>query len=264
VRRRTGQNQHEQGEFTIMNKENQLVTLHGRNATTTSLIVAKVLGKRHDNVIRAIENLIADLPANDRRNFEGVNGLNFEESKYIDSKGETRKMYEMTRDGFSLLAMGFTGKKALEWKLKFLAAFNLMEKTLLNQQNLSWQQDRNQGKIARRGETDVIQRFVEYAINQGSKKAQMYYMNITNMTYRALFLVADASPKPFRDILDSMQLSFLTTAEYLIQAALDEGMKKSMYYKDVYQLCRDRVVGYAQQLPSNRLEVRPAQSLLFN
>ena len=234
----------------------QLVTLHGRNATTTSLIVADGFGKKHKNVLQAIETLIADLPEKDRLNFKPI--------FYLDAMNRKQMMFDMTRDGFSLLAMGFTGKKALEWKLKFLAAFNLMEKTLLNQQNLSWQESRQQSKIGRRDETDVIQQFVNYAINQGSKKAQMYYMNITSMTYKALFLVTAASPKPFRDMLDSMQLSFLTTAEYLIQAALDEGMKKSMHYKDVYQLCRERVVGYAQQLPVHRLEVRPAQSMLFN
>ena len=237
-----------------MTKEMQLVTLHGRNATTTSLIVASKFDKRHDNVIRSIKKIDCSTE---------FSLLNFKESTYVDERGKVQPMYEITRDGFSFLAMGFTGKKASYFKEQFISAFNLMEQTLLNKQNLSWQQDRNQGKIARKSETDVIQQFVEYAINQGSKKAQMYYMNITNMTYKALFLVSAASPKPFRDILDSMQLSFLTTAEYLIQAALDEGMKKSMYYKDVYQLCRDRVVGYAQQLPTNRLEVRPAQSLLF-
>jgi hypothetical protein len=170
----------------------------------------------------------------------------------------------MNRDGFSLLAMGFTGKKALEWKLKFLAAFNLMEQTLLNQQNLSWKEARDNNKLARREETDTIVEFVEYATKQGSKNARKYFINLTTMTYRALFLVYEASPKPFRDLLDVAQMSFLTTAEYLIQAALEEGMTQSMFYKDIYQLARDRVTGYAVQLPKHRLEVKPAQSLLFS
>lgn len=55
----------------------------------------------------------------------------FIESQYINERGRTYKAYEMTRDGFSLLVMGFTGKKALDWKLKYIDAFNLMEQQLL-------------------------------------------------------------------------------------------------------------------------------------
>jgi hypothetical protein len=162
-------------------------------------------------------------------------------------------MYEMNRDAFSLLAMGFTGKKALEWKLKFLQAFNRMEKALLNQQNLSWQQQRNESKLARHVETDAIARFVEYATLQGSTSAKMYYLNITKMTHQALFLVKQASTQPFRNVLDSMQLSFLTTAEYLIQQALEDGMVSGLHYRDIYALARNRVTHYAEHLPKLKL-----------
>ena len=86
---------------------------------------------RHDNVLRAIDNLLDSL-------------LNFEESSnmFIVSKrkadnGQYHKMYLMNRDGFTLLAMGFTGKAALEWKLKYIAAFNEMEKKLTEQPQLT-------------------------------------------------------------------------------------------------------------------------------
>lgn len=234
----------------------QLVAVHGKKATTTSLLVAEIFGKQHKNVLQAIDSLIADLPESDRLNFQPVG--------YLDAKGERRPMYEMTRDGFSLLAMGFTGKKALEWKLKFLKAFNFMEQSLLNQKNLSWQEARSNNKVGRHDETDVIARFIEYAAKQGSQNAQTYYMNLTKMTYRALFLVGEASPQPFRDMLDTLQITFLTTAEFIVQAALEEGMSKLMHYKDIYLLARNKVTGFAVQLPVYRLEVRPAQALLFH
>lgn len=240
---------------------NQLVTLHGRKATTTSLKVAEVFGKRHDNVMRDIKQILSDCAA---LKIEDRSRLNFQPSEYTDTTGRKLPMYEMNRAGFSLLAMGFTGKKALEWKVKYIVAFDLMEQALLNQQNLSWQEARTNNKIGRREETDAILQFVEYATKQGSKNARKYFINLTSMTYRALFLVYEASPKPFRDLLDVAQMSFLTTAEYLVQAALDEGMKQGLLYKDIYQMARDRVTGYAVQLPKNRLEVKPAQSLLFS
>lgn len=54
-------------------------------------------------------------------------------SEYVDSKGETRNEYLLTRDGFSLVVMGFTGTKALEWKLKYIDAFNKMESAIKEQ-----------------------------------------------------------------------------------------------------------------------------------
>lgn len=86
--------------------------------------VADDFNKRHANVLRDIENLISTDSKLSSLNY-------FIESSYTDAKGETRKEYLLTRDGFSLLVMGFTGKKALEWKLKYIDAFNRMEKEII-------------------------------------------------------------------------------------------------------------------------------------
>lgn len=88
---------------------------------TTSRKVAEYFEKEHKHVIRDIEKLIS-------------NGSNFGLvkmffiSQYKDKKGETRKEYLLTFDGFSLLVMGFTGPKALEFKLAYIKAFNEMKK----------------------------------------------------------------------------------------------------------------------------------------
>lgn len=106
----------------------ELVIMRDRQAVTTSLQVAKNFEKRHDNVLRDIENLHKDV-----LNFEEM----FIESTELDSYGRDRRIYYMNRDGFSLLAMGFTGKKALQFKLKYIDAFNRMEKQLQQQKPLS-------------------------------------------------------------------------------------------------------------------------------
>ncbi|HIC3448849.1 TPA: Rha family transcriptional regulator [Campylobacter coli] len=90
--------------------------------TTTSLDIAAVFNKRHDNIIAKIETFPKD-------NFTK---LNFELSKYIDSTGRILPCYKITRDAFSLLVMGFTGEKAYKWKILFIKAFNEMEKRLRN------------------------------------------------------------------------------------------------------------------------------------
>lgn len=101
---------------------NELINIKNDEAVTTSLQVAEVFGKRHDNVLRAIDNLLKTLLKN-----EDTPKMFFI-SKQKATDGQTHRMYYMNRDGFSLLVMGFTGKKALDWKVKYIQAFNQMEK----------------------------------------------------------------------------------------------------------------------------------------
>ncbi|EAJ6150254.1 Rha family transcriptional regulator [Campylobacter sp. CNRCH_2016_3089] len=111
---------------------NNLVVINGQNVelevqgadqvTCTSLSVAEVFNKNHKNIIRKINEFPKD-------NFTK---LNFEPSKYTDSTGRVLPCYKITRDGFSLLVMGFTGEKAYKWKIEFIKAFNEMEKCLKN------------------------------------------------------------------------------------------------------------------------------------
>ena len=106
-----------------MNAIQQLVEQHEGKAVTSSMKVAEVFGKQHKNVIQAIEKLLEDQDV--------FNRLNFQPVEYVDAKGEKRPMYEMDRDGFTLLAMGFTGKQALQFKLSYIDAFNKAEALLM-------------------------------------------------------------------------------------------------------------------------------------
>lgn len=231
-------------EFQRIPTQSQLVESRSGKAVTTSLLIAEKFGKRHSHVLEAIQKIEAP---------QCFTEPNFRLSEYTDTTGRTLPMYCITRDGFMFLAMGFKGKKAAEWKVKFIGAFSLMEETLLRQQNLSWQQARLEGKTVRRELTDTVSDFVEYATAQGSQNARQYYRNITTMTYRALFFVRAASPKPFRDMLDTMQSIFLATAEYIASKALAEGMRQKLPYKDIYALARDKVTAYAATLPQQAM-----------
>lgn len=90
--------------------------------------IAENFDKNHRDVLRAVDNLKEDV-----RNFAQM----FFESTEPDSYGREQRAYLMNRDGFTLLAMGFTGKAALEWKLKYIAAFNEMEKKLAEKPQLT-------------------------------------------------------------------------------------------------------------------------------
>lgn len=94
--------------------------------------VAENFGKQHKNVLQYIENIISQNPilASDvKADFSALTSM-FYESSYKAGTGKSYKEYLMNRDGFSLLVMGFTGKEAMEWKIKYINAFNEMEKKL--------------------------------------------------------------------------------------------------------------------------------------
>ncbi len=113
---------------------NNLVQISDNNQlTTTSLKIADVFGKRHEQVLRAIDKLKNEL-SDSQHNFVSAdfNRLNFQPVEYIDKQGKPRKQYTITRDGFTLLAMGFTGKKAMKFKIDFINAFRAMETELMN------------------------------------------------------------------------------------------------------------------------------------
>lgn len=109
------------------------ITLFNQNGRilASSLDVAEKFGKSHNHVIRDIEDIIS------KSDCPNLDSEMFVESTYQNSRGKTYKCYLMNRDGFSLLAMGFTGKEALQWKLKYIDAFNQMEEKLKDGNYLS-------------------------------------------------------------------------------------------------------------------------------
>ena len=107
--------------------DTQIVTIQGDHPTTNTLIIAEHFGKSHKDVLRDLRLLIADCD-------EDFNERNFAPIKYIDSRGREKPMYSLTRDGFILLSMGFTGAKATKLKIAFIHEFNRMESELKNRQ----------------------------------------------------------------------------------------------------------------------------------
>lgn len=98
----------------------------GRNdqVLTNSLLVAEKFGKEHKHVLDAIRELIQGCA-------ETSADPMFVETIYVNEQNRQEyPMFVMNRDGFTLLAMGFTGKKALKFKLDYIAAFNAMERSL--------------------------------------------------------------------------------------------------------------------------------------
>lgn len=111
----------------IFENDEALVKVENNQIVTDSRSVAEHFGKRHDNVMVAIGGILKNKETQQM----------FCKTTYVNEQNnQTYPMYLMNRDGFSLLVMGFTGKAALEWKLKYIDAFNEMEKQLANKNTL--------------------------------------------------------------------------------------------------------------------------------
>lgn len=96
---------------------NPVIHIHRQKVTTSSIAVAEYFGKRHDTVLRSIRNIECS---------DEFRRRNFAESSYLNEQGKKQPSFEMTKDGFTMLAFGFTGKQAAAFKEKYIEAFNKM------------------------------------------------------------------------------------------------------------------------------------------
>ena len=106
-----------------INNINVNFSVTGERVFIGSLELSEVFEKNHANILRIINKLTDD----------EFKSANFIKHSYIDKTGRVLPCYNLTRDGFSLLVMGFTGEKAYQWKIEFIKAFNMMEAELRRQ-----------------------------------------------------------------------------------------------------------------------------------
>ena len=149
-------------EIKKMNKEEVTVV--------TSLDVAETFEKNHRDVMESIRNI-----------GEAISTAEFSALFYLDSykasNGKTNPMYLMTRDGFTLMAMGYNGDKAMKFKLAYIKQFNEMEKVLIGKQK-----EREKGIAVRQALTNALQQSQENERMHGHA-----YSTYTNIVYKAVF-----------------------------------------------------------------------------
>ena len=205
---------------------NELVYLKNDQALTDSLKVAEMFEKKHKHVLEKIEKILNDSAENSAQCFH--------KTKYKDASGKWNTKYLINRDGFTFLAMGFTGKKADAWKWKYIDAFNQMEKIITEKQTTIWIETRQQGKLIRKDETDVLKKLVEYAREQGSGHADMLYMTYTKLANKMAGITT-------RDSATNSQLNELSVMERIIANLVLDEMARDIHYKQIYKDCKERL-----------------------
>lgn len=228
-----------------------LVLLKKENILTESRLVAEKFNKAHAKVVKKIDELKRDVESYKDATF-GTLIFNKISTEY---RGQAYEYYEMNQEAFSLLVMGFTGKSALEWKIKFNAEFYRMRNALILEQTHNkdslWLALRGEGKTIRRWETDVIKEFVDYATAQGSKNAKWYYKIFTTTTYQCLELLENKKPKT-RELLDKMQLLELLRAESMARQSILRYMKAEEPYQEIFPMVKKDLEVFAHIVIAER------------
>ena len=179
----------------------------------TSLDVAETFSREHKNVLRDIRELQCS---------EDFRRLNFEQSEYLNEQNHKQPMFYMTRDGFTILVMGYTGEKAMKFKEAYIRQFNAMEKVLIGKLR-----EREKGIAVRQALTNVLKE------SQENERMHGYaYSTYTDVIYKSLF---GKSAKQFRDELgitkkddlrdyfDADDLKKIQSKEMLVSGLIDCG-----------------------------------------
>jgi Rha family phage regulatory protein len=179
-----------------------LVTLVNGKPITDTLVVAKHFGREHKNVIQALERLL--LQVDDRQ----FNALNFQPVDYWDPKGEKRKKWVMTEDGFAALAMGFTGAKAANLRVAFVKAFrtavNELQKVERNKLDPNWLLERQRTKDHMAVLNDIL---VTSRARDGKQTAAHHFVNEARLI--AFALTGSATAELDRSAMSAGELKVL-------------------------------------------------------
>lgn len=218
---------------------NNLVQIHNNEPLTNTLIVSEGLDLAHNSVMKLVDKY--------KDRLETDETLRFEIRK---SGGRPVRIAWLNEWQFLFLAtLMRNSETVLSFKQKLTKEFikqrKLIAHLLTQRHNADWQLQREQGKIARREGTDTIQKFVEYAKLQGSTKPDMYYMALSKVENKALFIVTETFGN-LREVLDGMQLQIIASADIAVAKALQDGMDKGLPYKEIYQLAKERLEQFAE------------------
>lgn len=224
-----------------------ILSVKNKEPVIDSRELAKGFDIEHRSVRRLIDTYI------DAFKRMGFGGFQIHRTK---NGREEKFCYLNEKQSTFLVSLMKNSDVVVEFKEHLVNEFHKMKSILLqlslNKKNQEWLTNREDGKLQRRETTDTIKRFIEYAMFQGSKNADRYYTNISQMENKALFLVQQKFPN-LREVMNNRQLSFIKSADIIVLEAIEEGMREEMLYKDIFKLCKKRVMAFSELIPITQI-----------
>ena len=218
----------------------QLVKIENNNTFTTTLIIAEGVNLEHRAVMKLLDTHV------NRPTFSALEML----KKTASKQGKPTRYAKLSeQQSVFLITLMRNSEIVVDFKERLSADFIKMRETLsiiaAQQINQQWLEIRDSGKPDRKIETDSIKAFIEYAIVQGSQSAKKYYMLISKMENKALFIV-EQKYKNLRDVLGTTELLTVQQADRIVAKALKDGMNQDLFYKDIFKLAKERVELFAE------------------
>ncbi|MEK5277650.1 MULTISPECIES: Rha family transcriptional regulator [Paenibacillus] len=220
---------------------NELVKVKGSDVFTDTLIIAEGIQRKHDSVTKLIKRY--------KNDFEelGKVGLTVRAS----GSGQKQNVYELNEtQAVFILTLMDNSLMVRKFKKELSRQFVTLRHLLLERQSSEWLQTRKHGKLVRRQETDVIAELIVYAKKQGSKNADMLYMNYSKLVNSLVDIKAGQ-----RELATEKVLSVIALIEDLILNTVQEEMSAGVYYKEIYQHCKAKATSMMQYvyLPAERI-----------
>lgn len=207
---------------------NELVYLKKNDAFTDSMVIAKATHNQHKSVVAVIKKYHKDL--------EDYGKLEFSDLKSTNPKGgRPTRIYQLTEDQAMLLMTYLDNNEIVrEFKKMLVKQFVAMRKLIAEKQTTTWLETRQQGKLTRKAETDVLKQLVEYAKEQGSTHADMLYMTYSKLANKFAGIAK-------RDNASVMQLNNLSLMEHIILNVIQNGIAAGTHYKEIYKASKARL-----------------------
>ena len=220
-------------------KLKDIVVIYDDELRAGTWLIAQGFGREHGSITKMIKKY--------SQNFENFSDLKSKKNRSTGGRPVTE--YLLTEEQTAFLGTLLkNNKQVVSFKEKLIKEFYRMKRVLENirtqHKDIKWLENREKGKIARLESTDEIKEFKIYAIEQGSQNADWYYVNLTKMLNGLLFIV-DGKFKNLRDMMTPIQLMIVSGGDLIIRKALQDGMKKQLFYKEIYRVAKERVEIFA-------------------
>ncbi|MCP4393966.1 MAG: Rha family transcriptional regulator [Alphaproteobacteria bacterium] len=219
---------------------NELVILDKKTPVVDSLNMAEGFDIQHRSIYRLITEYEKDLKSFGKVRLEIT----------PSESGQNRKHALLNEEQATFLATLLKNtKKSVQFKKELVKEFYRV-KTALNlsiyqQKDPNWLNVRKDGKVIVKQKSRVIDEFIAYAVSNGSNGAKYYHANFAKMENRNMFIFEQKYPN-MREVLTIKQMMQVATGDDIIEKAIKEGMEKEMYYKDIFQLAKDRIIKYVE------------------
>lgn len=202
----------------------ELVEVRRNEVFTNSKVIAEGTNNKHHSITAIIQKYESD--------FEEFGKVRFKMEPL--PSGQSEKVYELNEEQATLLMTYLRNNPVVrQFKKNLIDQFYKMRRFILEKQTKGWIETRENSKVNRLKETDVIKQLVEYAKEQGSTHSDKLYVTYTKL--------AKATVNGDRDILDTMSLNTLTLVESIILQTIRIDMSLGMHYKDIYKDCKQRI-----------------------